>query len=207
MPHQEEALNFTKEVLVPFLVNSVIQGQWAATLQKKHALDMTEIIIERIDGSKETAYRGIVSSITQPICISATLFCRRLLEFLGLGIERSKPPKLRAIETKKRKSSDVGIEHFTDSTGILLKPLTPESAASFFLSSHEHEELKQAWATVYAIANQRLAHSTDDGILKGIDVNKSIEIAYKTIPQLVCMAFYDKIGEERPVNILHPRSS
>ncbi|MBO7881678.1 MULTISPECIES: hypothetical protein [pseudomallei group] len=152
-----------------------------------------------VDGADEPIYFGNIMEFTGPALLMAVIHCRFLLEFLGLKIRRKvNTPELMTRGCYQQSSEDIGIEHFKSPTGASLQPLQLGVADNF----SNPDEVRQAWAIVIAVANQRVAHSTSDAKLGGIDsttVSQAIEIALDTVPELVCREFYDRLGEARPI--------
>lgn len=74
--------------------------------------------------------------------------------------------------------------------------MTPDEAAQTFPT---HAGATNAWATVIEIANQRLAHPTDDNKLSGTGMfYDELTVTFATIPELLYAKFYDALGVDRP---------
>jgi hypothetical protein len=65
--------------------------------------------------------------------------------------------------------------------------LTPDKALA--LLHEDTRNLNHPWATAIVVANQRIAHSTVDGV----DVIISLGIAFDTVPKLMQRAFLDHV--------------
>jgi len=189
-----------KDVIIPHRLRTLNGGLSAIKLERRFGpLEMMDVMVDAGDGSQSSEYRGVLSALTQPLITVAVINARCLLEFLGLGVNsKSRPPTLN-VSCKARRQGDVGIENFSDPTGKLLNALTPTFAAAILGRAADFHSLDSAWAATYTIANQRLAHSTEDEILDKRNMDDRMGMAFETIPELVCRAFYDKLGGIRPI--------
>jgi hypothetical protein len=194
MPTQHR-LDVSCEIIIPQRLKWIAAGKKMIALERKYKpLSMIHVMVEMDDHSQVCAYQEVLTALTQPTIDIAVVHSRCLLEFLGLGVDgKAKPPTL-SKDSRNRRSGDVGIEHFVSTTGPLHR-LKPNEAAALIGKS---DTVSVAWATVIVIANQRMAHSTDDDTLTGTDIQPLLEVAFDTVPELVCTALYDQIGKARP---------
>ena len=184
--------------VIPYRLRAICFAKQAILLEKKYGiLETVEISIGN-SVVPNFEYSGVLSDVSQPAVSMAILHSRCLLEFLGMGIDRNAKPVKMVATKKARTKSDIGIEHFVDLTGSPLQMLTPATAIALLGRTGEFKSLTEAWATTFVIANQRLAHSTNDEILNGDHAGNAIEMTLDTIPELLCKALYDSTGRDRP---------
>ncbi|CAE6875966.1 hypothetical protein R69608_01399 [Paraburkholderia nemoris] len=187
----EDRLTHMRWIVIPHILMSIRQAAQALELERQHGI--LAFVTVKVDATDTPAQRTLLGAYTQPIIAMGVLRCRYLLEFLGIKTTGA-PPTLRAID--RRRNGDVGVEHFTSATGTRLSRVTPDGAASLFRA---HVSTPRAWATVIEIANQRLAHPTDDYKLSGTSsLGTQLQTTFSTIPELVYVKFYDALGVERP---------
>jgi hypothetical protein len=178
-------------VIIPHTLMTIRQAAQALELERRHS--MMAFMTLTVDNDDMPPLRKLLGAYTQPVIALGVLRCRYLLEFLGIKTIGA-PPALKAID--RRRASDIGIEHFTSADGARLSRVTPEEAARVFLA---RTTTPRAWATVIEIANQRLAHPTDDHKLSGTgNVSAQLETTFATIPELLFVKYYDALGVDRP---------
>jgi len=135
---------------------------------------------------------GNSSAFMNPVIEAGLIHCRALLEFVGLNVSADNPVRLTGRKSKRR-SSDWGIEHFSNSQGPL--PLvSPAQAISKYKG--DPAEAESALAAVLHVANKALAHITavPDG---AIDI-RLLEIASRGVPAIITSFFYTPLGLSAP---------
>jgi hypothetical protein len=134
---------------------------------------------------------GNSNAFTNPVVESGIIHCRALLEFLGLSMSRAG-----ALENlhRPRRSDDVGIEHFSTSSGPL--PMVPPSSALSRWPGGP-AEAEQALLSVFRTASKGLAHFTS-AFVATPDEAYRIEIATRGIPALVVSYLYTPLGLQPP---------
>jgi len=180
-----------QRLIIPHILMSIKQAARALELERRHSI-MAFMTIT-VEDTDTPDLRTLLGAYTQPVIALGVLRCRYLLEFLGIKTTGA-PPALKAID--RRRNGDIGIEHFISDSGTRLSRVTPDDAASVFRA---RISTPRAWATVIEIANQRLAHPTDDYKLSGTgSVNAQLETTFATVPELLHVKFYDALGVDRP---------
>jgi len=199
---EELRLDHMAHTIIPYRLRLIADARDMLALECKYGL-LTDIdlMIDINGGSQISAFRSVLSSVTQPTITLATIYCRCLLEFLGLGIDKKANPVGLIALRNSRRSDDVGIEHFNGDDGPLSR-LTPSDAEAHFPET----QVAVAWATTIAVANERVAHSTNDRTLAGTDTMPMLKIAFDTVPELIGRALYDKLGIGRPMGIAPEKS-
>lgn len=138
---------------------------------------------------------GNLNGFTNPAIEAGLVHCRALLEFLGLCM--NKDARLGNIKT--RRSSDIGIEHFRNSSGPLPK-VTPDDAVRRYEGGRQQAE--EALISVFQITNKGLAHFTTD-LVENPELRSLVEIASRGVPSLVVSHLYTPLGLPPP-NYKHP---
>ncbi len=186
-----ERLERMRDVILPVVIKEITYAQQAFEMERRHSvLAFVTLAVDDTD----TVDRTLLGKYTQPVIAMGVLRCRYLLEFLGIKAAGA-PPELQAV-SRRSHDGDIGIEHFTRSDGRQLARVTPVEAASLFPA---HPDTLTAWATVITIAGQRLAHPTDDAKLSGRGLlHDELALTFATIPELLCVKFYDSLSVERP---------
>ena len=133
---------------------------------------------------------GNLHAFTNPAIEAGLVHCRALLEFLGLTANKSG----RIANIKGRRSSDIGIEHFSNASGHL-SMVDPETALSRYPGGNE--EAEKALLAVFQITNKGIAHVTED-IKDNPDHGRLIEIASLGVPSLVVSYLYTPLGLPAP---------
>lgn len=165
------------------------------------ALDLTSSLREEppitvyIDG--KLRIEGNLNAITNPMLEVGLVHCRALLEFLGL---RNKNGLLGQI--KRRRDSDVGVEHFRNAVGPL-KKVEPEVALSRY--EGDRTEAEKALVAVLHVTNKGLAHNTMD-LVESPEGARFIEIASRGVPSLMVSYFYTPLGLSKPDSKIRTRS-
>lgn len=121
---------------------------------------------------------GNLNAFTNPAIESGLMHCRALLEFLGLC--KTADGRLGNIK-KRRSSSDVGIENFSNSRGHL-KKVVPDEALNCYPGPRD--EAENALLAVFQITNKGLAHVTED-LIDNPEHGSLIEIASRGVPSLM----------------------
>ena len=137
-----------------------------------------------IDGKLQI--EGNLYAFTNPAVEVGLVHCRALLEFLGLTANKSD----RIVNVKKRRPSDIGIEHFSNAGGHLSK-VDPDAAFSRYPGGKADAE--NALLAVFQITNKGIAHVTED-ITDNPDHGRLIAIASRGIPSLVVSYLYTPLG-------------
>ena len=105
-----------------------------------------------IVGNREMIARGTFAYIQNPIAESGLIYCRKLLEFLGIKLDRD--GQVLYSRTSAPADGDVGIEHLglqrVPATAIAAVPIAPEP------------ELREACMHTLRSANKGVAHFTVD---------------------------------------------
>jgi hypothetical protein len=114
--------------------------------------------------------------------------CRALLEFLGLAADSG-----RIVNINRRRSSDIGIEHFSNASGHL-SMVNPAIALSRYDGGKD--EAEKALLAVFQITNKGVAHVTQD--IKDNPAGKLIEIASRGVPSRVVSYLYTPLGLPAP---------
>ena len=132
---------------------------------------------------------GNLNGFTNPAIEAGLMHCRALLEFLGLyAADR------RLGGMKKRRGTDIGIEHFRNASGPLSK-VTPEDALNRYAGGRA--EAENALLAVFHITNKGIAHITEDLIDSPQDA-ALVEIASRGVPSLVISHLYTPLGLPPP---------
>jgi hypothetical protein len=185
-------INHMRDVIIPHRLRAISFGKNAIELQEKFGyFQMVNIMVEMGNGSQTNELQCTMNTFAEPVISTAIIYSRCLLEFFGLGITRTNPPKMKKKDTRKN-PSDMSIEDYE------FEYFTPESAIELLGRSEDADNLNRAWAKTYAIANQRLAHSTTDEILAGSKQDDSIKLTFESVPELICRALYDRLNQDRP---------
>jgi hypothetical protein len=141
-----------------------------------------------VDGKQ--IMEGNLNAFTNPAIEAGLVHCRVLLEFLGLSNENGTLCKIK----KRRRLSDVGIEHFKNADGPL-KMIDPENALKYYDGGRA--EAEKALLTVFHIANKGVAHITQ-AFKEQPEHAKFVEIASRGIPSLVVSYLYTPLGMPAP---------
>jgi hypothetical protein len=143
-----------------------------------------------IHAGDKLAVEGTLYGFTNPAIEAGMMHCRALLEFLGLRDENGKLGNI-----SRRRSTDIGIEHFNTPAGAPLKMVTPCDAASRYPGPSD--EAENALLAVFQVTNKGLAHVTED-LKDSQEHSKLIEIASRGIPVLMVGCFYKPLGLPAP---------
>ena len=141
---------------------------------------------------------GNSNAFTNPVIECGIIHCRALLEFLGLGM--SKAGTLENLQ-RPRKSDDIGIEHFSISSGPL-SMVSPSSALTRWPGGPA--EAEQSLLSVFRTANKGLAHFTSAFVATPEEA-RLIEIATRGIPALVVSYLYTPLGLRAPQSQIKAR--
>lgn len=192
----DDRLEIVRKLIIPQRLKVIATARQMISLESEYSPhSIVHLIIEQTHGVNIDAYSDALATITQPIIDSAILHCRCLLDFVGIGLDSKSDSLVLSSSSRKRQKDDIGIEYFKSAGGKQLRQLTPQEAIS--LLSDDTIDLNQAWATVIKIANQRLAHSTEDKMLSDSgDITPMLVIAFDSLPDLIGKAFYGKIQEK-----------
>ena len=134
----------------------------------------------RVNGKLQI--EGNLYAFTNPAMEVGLVHCRALLEFLGLTANKSG----RIVNIDRRRSSDIGIEHFSNASGHL-SMVNPETALSRYDGGKEEAERRCS----------RCFRSQRD-IKDNPDHRRLIEIASFGVPSLVVSYLYTPLGLPAP---------
>lgn len=162
-------------------MQSVATLYWALAIRSRW--EVAPPIAVHIDG--KLMLEGNLNAITNPMLEVGLIHCRALIEFLGLRDERGSLSQI-----KKRRPTDVGIEHFENDRGPLIM-LPPGIAVSRY--GGDADEAERALLAVFRLTNKGLAHSTAEVIEDSADFDL-IEIASLGVPALMVSYFYTPLG-------------
>jgi hypothetical protein len=186
LPTPERLLHM-RETIIRFRLDGIRTAMQAIGLESKYnGLSFIDVLVEN---EGERIFHGILFQFTQPSISMAIVHCRCLLEFMGLKTS-GHPSKL--ITVSRRRNGDIGIEHFESSSGCNLAKMKPDIVSTFETVA----DVAETWTTVIEIANQRLAHSTDDLKLGGTDTQPVIMTALETVSELVQREFYNVLNKD-----------
>ena len=141
-----------------------------------------------IDGKLQV--EGNLYTFTNPAIEVGLVYCRALLEFLGLTAESDRIVNI----TKKRRPDDIGVEHFSNASGHLSK-VDPDAALSRYPGGKV--EAENALLAVFRITNKGIAHITEN-IKDNPDDFRLIQIAGLGVPSLVTSYLYMPLGLPAP---------
>ena len=138
---------------------------------------------------------GTATGFTNAAIEAAIVHCRALLEFAGLA---AGPTATSLSEvSRKRRTDDHGIEQFSGLT------ISIAEAVAYYPGSTAEAECSLGY--VIYLANKGLAHTTTS-FTKHDDGTRLLEIAFRTVPELICNRFYIARGLEPPKYKLPERS-
>jgi hypothetical protein len=132
---------------------------------------------------------GNLNGFLNPAIEAGLVHCRALLEFLGL-----KAGGGHIVNVKKRRSGDIGVEHFSNASGRLPK-VSPGDAFARYPGGREDAE--KAFLAVFEITNKGIAHVTED-LRDYPDHGRLVEIASLGVPSLVISYLYTPLGLPAP---------
>jgi hypothetical protein len=132
---------------------------------------------------------GNLNGFINPAIEAGLVHCRALLEFLGLASSSG-----RIVNVMGRRSTDIGIEHFTNANGPLPR-VSPDIALAHYDGGREDAE--KALLAVFEITNKGIAHATQD-MKDDPDQGRLIEIASRGVPSLVVSHLYTPLGLRAP---------
>lgn len=133
---------------------------------------------------------GTLHGFTNPAIEAGMMHCRALLEFLGLCNDNGRLGNI----NRPRRSTDVGIEHFSTSAGPLEK-VTPAKVLRLYPGPSE--EAENALLAVFQLTNKGLAHVTED-LSENPEHGVLVEIASRGIPKLMVSYLYTPLGLPAP---------
>ena len=189
----EHRLEVIRTFIIPQRLKVIATARQMISLESGFSpFAVTRIMIGQDNGLEIDSYSDVLSTITQPIIDSAILHCRCLLDFVGIGLNNKSDSIELSNSSRKRLRDDIGIEHFTSAGGKKLRQLTPQAAINILTCNTN--DLSKAWATVIKIANQRLAHLSEDKMLSGSgDITPMLVIAFDSMPELIDKVFVGEI--------------
>ena len=182
----DERLCRVQRVIVPYHLTTIEAGQRAIEWERRYKSSAT--ISVRVGNSAHNLFGddGCLLEITQPIIFQANVSCRLLLAFLGIGITKATSPVLCLI--KNRQSTDIGIEHYRERDGSVLKKLDLSK-----LSEKYGDIVLSSWASVIHIVNKRLSHLTHDSSAREEEADRAMGATFATVPGLVRQEFLEKL--------------
>jgi hypothetical protein len=122
---------------------------------------------------------------TNPMLEMGAIYCRVLLEFLGVGLDDS-GSSLRVV--RRRKPDDVGIEHFG------LPPLSLDAVADTELGATA--DVHRACVVTIHIAHKAVAHLTT-GRQPDADLRR-LHLCSRLVPRLVVKNLYGALNRPEP---------
>ncbi|MGX9431615.1 MULTISPECIES: hypothetical protein [Bradyrhizobium] len=143
-----------------------------------------------IYANEKLVIEGNLNAFTNPAIEAGLMHCRALLEFLGLCMIGDG----RLGNIKKRRSRDVGIENFSNSSGNL-KKVAPDEVLNRY--PRPREEAENALLAVFQLTNKGLAHVTED-LTENAEHGSLIEIASRGVPSLMVSYLYTPLGLPEP---------
>ena len=180
-------LDRLRDEIIPYRMKAVDALNLATRYQAQwpdHPPPPLEI---HIDGKLQV--EGNLYTFTNPAIEIGLVHCRALLEFLGLAAERG-----HIVINKRRRSSDIGIEHFSNARGQL-SMVPPDAALSRYDGGKA--EAEKALLAVFEITNKGIAHITED-LMENPDHGRLIAIAGRGVPSLVVSYLYTPLGLPAP---------
>jgi hypothetical protein len=172
--------------IIPYRMHAVQTLNFATRLSME--LDGAPAMEIYSDG--KLLVEGNLHAFTNPAIEAGLVHCRALLEFLGLTANKSG----RIVNISGRRPTDVGIEHFANSSGRLAM-VSPDAALSRYGGGKD--EAEKALLSVFQITNKGIAHVTEN--LKGNPNHaRLVEIASRGVPSLVVSYLYTPLGLPAP---------
>jgi hypothetical protein len=173
-------------VLLPYRMQAVDTLNLAVLLQMRwdNPPPMNILIAGKL------SVEGNLNAFTNPAIEAGLVHCRALLEFLGLCMTSNG----RLGSVKKRRRSDIGIEHFSTASGPL-SVVKPDNALGRYPGGRK--EAEDALLSVFRIANKGLAHITQD-LIENSEHARLVEIASRGVPSLVITYLYTPLGLPAP---------
>jgi hypothetical protein len=166
-------------------------------MQAVATLNLVLKLYATYDASPMTLYagdklviEGNLLAFINPAIEAGMMHCRALLEFLGLCNDNGRLSNI----SRPRRSTDVGIEHFSTSEGPLEK-VTPSKVLRLYPGPSD--EAENALLAVFHVTNKGLAHVTKD-LSENPGYGALIEIASRGIPSLVVSYLYTPLGLPAP---------
>lgn len=133
---------------------------------------------------------GNLLAFINPAIEAGIMHCRALLEFLGLCNDNGRLGNI----SRQRRSTDVGIEHFSTSAGPLEK-VTPANVLRLYPGPSD--EAENALLAVFHVTNKGLAHVTKD-LSENPGHGPLVEIASRGVPSLMVSYLYTPLGRPAP---------
>jgi hypothetical protein len=171
--------------LLPYRMQAVAILNRALSLRAKWGEALMNIYV-----NDKLVVEGNLNGFTNPAIEPGLMHCRALLEFLGLCMTSDG----RLGNVKKRRDSDIGIEHFLTANGPLPK-VAPDDALKRYDGARA--EAEKALLTVFHITNKGIAHFTEDFNDHPEHANL-VEIASRGVPALVISHLYTPLGLPPP---------
>ncbi|HUS59291.1 MAG TPA: hypothetical protein VM141_11625 [Planctomycetota bacterium] len=179
---------------IPYRITAVDFMGHACDLVTSGRADRPAVVV--IDGQKELE-ASKCRFLTNPVIETGAIFCRVLLEFLGVKLGKDMQLVSRCSNKKNgepnKKNDDVFIEDFR-LNGCPLTRVSPETILSTRGFGSE-EAIKRACITAIHVPNKAVAHLTSG--LEERDTLEDLRLCSKLIPYLVAKHLYEAL--EYPV--------
>ncbi len=166
---------------IPYRLNEIDGLRWVCELLL--AANLQPQVVEVTFDSKPVIRSPNYRFLTNPMLEMGAVYCRVLLEFLGIGLTHD-----RLASGRNRKTDDVGIEHF----GLEQVALADLRRAPF----GDGQQIEQACVTTIHIAHKAVAHLTT-GRQPDSDLQR-LYLSSKLVPWLVSKHLYDALGLPEP---------
>lgn len=125
--------------------------------------------------------------LQNPLAESGLIYCRKLLDFLGIKLDRKESKTLREVPND-RSGGDVGIEHLGLSRITIAELLAAGDGPS--------NKIEAACIHTIRAANKGVAHFTED---KGERAQaEEVVICARIVVELIQVKVYDVLGIARP---------
>ncbi len=169
---------------IPYRLQAIDGLQWACqVIIKYQKTNFVQLHIDGVLAASSNSYRFI----TNPMLEVGLLYCRVLLEFLGIGLNINRN-KLKEKTDLSIKPDDININNFG------LNRLTINQVCDVpFASSIE---LEQAYIYTILTADKAVAHLTIGPNLPQ-NIN-NLSICSKAVPFLICKYLYTALGLREP---------
>lgn len=172
--------------LLSYRMQSVAVGHLAL----RHTLQWDGVPSLKMYFGNLLVIEGNALAFINPAIEAALVYCRALLEFLGLSAKDEKT----LVQRKLAKRDDIVIEQFSGPMGQLRKITVAEATAPY---TGDTVEAEQVLAYVLHTTNKGLAHTTF-GFSKSAEASRLLEIAFRGVQTLMVNYFYNPMGIQPP---------
>ena len=169
---------------IPYRMQAIDGLRWACEIIKnKQRTEFVQLLIDGNVAASSNSYRFV----TNPMVEVGSIYCRVLLEFLGIGLN-NKRDELKEKTHESMKSDDITITSFG------LQRLTINQVVDIPISSPD--ELRQAYIYTILTADKAVAHLTfGPNLPQNINI---LSICSKAVPYLICKYLYEELGLHEP---------